>query len=184
MDQFKDIALPLILVFEGSVFTNHPKDKGGPTRYGVIQTVYDTYRTGKGLATQTVKNITIPEVQDIYYSGYWVPAKCQSMPGKLSVAVFDTTVNSGKSRSIKILQQAIGATVDGIIGRETLQKLKDLDEVKIANKYVDTREAFYHTIVDHDPTQVVFLKGWLRRAKFLRDYVNGDKTLEQIKKEW
>jgi lysozyme family protein len=184
VEQFRDVALPLILIFEGSRYTCLPLDKGGPTRYGITQAVYDTYRTDKGLATQTVKNITISEVQDIYYSGYWVPAKCQSMPGKLSVAVFDTTVNSGKSRSIKILQQAIGATVDGIIGKETLQKLKSLDEVKVANKYIDTREAFYYAIVDHDSSQDVFLNGWLRRAKFLRDYVNGDKTLEQIKKEW
>lgn len=184
MDQFKGIALPLVLIFEGSAFTNHPADKGGQTRFGIIQTVYNTYRTNKGLETQSVKDIILPEVQDIYYTGYWVPAKCQSMPGKLAIAVFDTTVNSGKGRSIKILQQAIGATVDGIIGQETLQKLKSLDEAKVANKYIDTREAFYHAIVDHDATQSVFLNGWLRRAKFLRDYVNGDKTIDQIKKEW
>jgi lysozyme family protein len=184
MDQFKDVALPLILVFEGSAFTNHKNDRGGATRYGIIQTVYGTYRTNKGLITQSVKDITLQEVQDIYYVGYWVSAKCQDMPGKLSIAVFDTTVNSGKGRSIKILQQAIGVAVDGIIGQETLQKLKSLDDTAVANRYIDTRENFYHAIVDHDPTQSVFLKGWLRRAKFLRDYVNGDKTLEQIKKEW
>jgi len=184
MDQFKDIALPLVLVFEGSKYTCSPVDKGGPTRFGVTQTVYDAYRTNKGLTTQSVKDITIQEVQDIYYVGYWVSAKCQGMPGKLSIAVFDTTVNSGKGRSIKILQQAIGATVDGIIGQETLQKLKSLDETVVANKYLDTRESFYHAIVDHDNSQSVFLNGWLRRAKFLRDYINGDKTLEQIKKEW
>jgi lysozyme family protein len=184
MDQFKDIALPLVLVFEGPTFTIHPNDKGGPTRYGIIQTVYDTYRTNKSLATQSVKDITLQEVQDIYYVGYWVSAKCQDMPGKLSIAVFDTTVNSGKGRSIKILQQAIGATVDGIIGQETLQKLKNLNENEVANKYIDTRESFYHAIVDHDLSQSAFLNGWLRRAKFLRDYINGDKTLEQIKKEW
>jgi len=184
MDQFKDIALPLILLFEGSAFTNHPADRGGPTRYGIIQKVYDKYRLDKNEQPQTVERILISEVQDIYYSKYWVPAKCQDMPGKLSIAVFDTTVNSGQGRAVKILQQVIGAKVDGVIGKETIKKLKDFNVVNISNNFLEARESFYHAIVNRDATQSVFLRGWLRRIQYLREYIMETKTLEQIKREW
>jgi lysozyme family protein len=184
VDTFKDIALPLILVFEGSTFTNHPNDKGGPTRYGVIQKQYDKYCLEKNKTLTSVEKISIFEVQDIYYSKYWLPAKCNEMPGKLSTVVFDTTVNSGQGRAVKILQQSIGAKVDGIIGKETISKLVNCDQNKLANQFVDIRIEFYNNIVLKDPTQKVFLKGWLRRVQFLRDYVNGTKTLQQIKEQW
>jgi lysozyme family protein len=182
-DIFADIALPLILVFEGGL-SNHPADKGGMTNKGIIQKVYDKYRVDKGQSQQSVEKITDAEVADIYRTGYWVPSKCDQMGEKLSVAVFDTSVNAGCGRSIKTLQQAIGAQVDGVIGFETIEKLKNYDQSKLANDYMTKREDFYRAIVRKDPSQQVFLKGWLRRVQFLRDYVNGVKTLEQIKKEW
>lgn len=184
IDIFNSIALPLILIFEGSIFTNHPYDKGGPTRFGVIQRVYDQYRTDKGLPVQSVINIKDTEISDIYKNQYWIPSKCDQMGDKLSVVVFDTSVNSGPGRSIKILQQAIGAKVDGVIGTETLDKLKSSDTLKLANDFIGKREEFYKNIVQKDFTQQVFLKGWLRRVNFLRDYINGVKDLIQIKKEW
>ncbi len=184
VDIFKDTALPLILVFEGSKFTNYPADKGGPTRYGIIQKEYDSYRTEKSLDTQSVENIMMSEVQDIYYTKYWVPSKCDQMSDKLSTVVFDTSVNNGQGRSIKILQQVIGAKVDGIIGQETIQKLSNFDQGQLANKFISSRQDFYKRIVQNDPTQNVFLKGWLRRIQFLSDFVNEIKTLQQIQQEW
>lgn len=183
VDIFSKVALPLILVFEGG-YTNHPADKGGPTNYGVTQKVYDEYQKEKGVAPNSVQSIPMFVVEDIYRTKYWMPAKCDQMPEKLSVAVFDTTVNSGAGRSIKLLQQAIGATVDGVIGSETISKLKSFDPIELAGKYLDTREGFYRGIVQRDPTQQVFLKGWLRRLQFVRDYIGGKKTVDQIKKEW
>jgi lysozyme family protein len=184
VDIFNDIALPLTLVFEGSKFTNLSDDKGGPTKYGVTQKAYDAYLQSKSLASISVANIIMEQVQDIYFSNYWTPAKCAQMTQNLAVVVFDTTVNSGQGRAIKTIQQIIGAKVDGIIGQETIQKLANFDQNKLANDFLSSRQAFYKAIVEKDASQNMFLDGWLRRVRFVSDFVNGVKTLQQIKETW
>ena len=53
-----DEALIFTLKWEGSVFTDHPLDPGGATRYGVIQSRYDQYRVSKKLPKQSVEKIS------------------------------------------------------------------------------------------------------------------------------
>jgi lysozyme family protein len=184
MDQFKDIALPLILVFEGEKFTDHPADKGGPTRYGVTQKNYDLYRKSRKWAVQSVKDIGLNEVREIYFNNYWAPAKCSDLTNNLGICVFDTAVNSGCGRSTKLLQQIIGAKVDGVIGQETIKKLKEFNQETLVSRFLDSRVSFYNSLVGRDASQKVFLAGWLRRVRFLREFVLGNKTLGQIRKEW
>ena len=106
------------------------------------------------------------------------------MPPKVSTVVFDSSVNCGQARSIMTVQKAIGAKVDGIIGSETLSKIKGLDPTILANSFLDNKVVFYKALVQQDATQQLFLSGWLRRVQFLRDFVNGVKTLGQIKASW
>jgi lysozyme family protein len=58
--------LKFVLKWEGSAFTNHPADAGDPTRFGVIQKVYDNFRKASGKPTQSVKFIAMDEVRAIY----------------------------------------------------------------------------------------------------------------------
>ena len=62
-------SLEFTLKWEGG-FSDHPKDPGGATMRGIIQTVYDGYRTAHGLGKQSVKNITDGELQEIYLNNY------------------------------------------------------------------------------------------------------------------
>jgi len=180
---FHNKALPLVLVFEGE-YDDNPNDYGGRTMKGITQREYDKYLGKKGLPGRHVKLILDEEVKDIYFKDYWLASKCDFMSEKLAICVFDTSVNNGQGRSIKILQKSIGAKVDGIIGQETIEKLRLQDPVKIANTFMDFREKKYRDIVAADSTQVEFLDGWLRRALMVRAFINGTKTVEQIRKEW
>lgn len=182
-DVFDTTVLPLTLIFEGG-FNDDPVDRGGRTNRGIIQTEYDKYRQGKNLPLNDVKNISDDEVNDIYLNGYWLPSKCDQMPDKVATVVFDTSVNSGQGRSIKTLQQAVGAVVDGAIGPETISKLKSFDQLSLANTFLANRVNFYNAIVAKDPTQQKFLGGWLRRVNFTKDFINGVKTLDQIRSSW
>lgn len=181
---FTQKALPLVLVFEGEEFTNHPNDKGGPTKWGIIQKVYDAYRLEKGLPKRSTKEIEIEEVQDIYFNKYWLPAKCELMEEKLSVVNFDIAVNMGVGRATKFLQTALAVLVDGDFGNKSVEALKKSNQQEIAKKVIQLRKDFYNKIVENNPSQSVFLKGWLRRVNLVEAYVNGTKTLEQIKKQW
>jgi lysozyme family protein len=58
-------ALQFTLKWEGG-YTNHPKDPGGATNFGIIQVRYDEYRKFKGLRLNPVKNITVAEYIEIY----------------------------------------------------------------------------------------------------------------------
>jgi lysozyme family protein len=187
MDMFCTKILPLTLIFEGK-FTDNPKDHGGRTNFGITQRVYDSYQRGKNLSYRDVKDIPMDVVREIYYEDYYIPSKCPEMPEKISVVVFDTSVNSGIGRSVKTLQQTIGCKIDGFIGPETLLRFKDYlkghDSKFFINSFLKIRSNFYHAIVERDFTQNIFLNGWLKRLNFLRDYVNEVKTLEEIRKEW
>lgn len=184
MDIFKDKALPLILIFEGSKYTNLPLDKGHGTKYGITQSTYDSYNNILNKKLSSVKDITIQEVQDIYLNQYWIFAKCNLLPEKLSIVMFDTAVNSGIKRAMKFLQQSLSLNVDGSFGTQTEEAIQFINDDYISNLYISYREEFYNNIVKNNPSQSAFLKGWLRRINFLKDYINNIKSIESIKKTW
>ena len=184
MEVFKTKALPLVLIFEGRNYVDHPMDNGGPTKFGITQKSYNTYRSRNKLSEKSIKNITMDEVVKIYYNNFWLPSKCDQIGGYTSIALFDTTVNSGLNRASKILQQSVGVATDGVIGSNTLKTILSYDDVELANKYLANRKKFYDNIVKQNPTQKVFYKGWIRRLNFLNDYINNKKSLNTIIKQW
>lgn len=66
-----------------------------PTMKGVTQTTYDAYRTGKGLATRSVKGIEESELREIYKVRYWNPVVRESHSEALAINLFDASVNFG-----------------------------------------------------------------------------------------
>lgn len=129
------------LEFEGG-WSNHPADPGGATMRGVIQRVYDSYRTGKGLPRQTVRNISEAELQEIYRRDYWDKVHGDRLAAGVDLATFDFGVNSGPGRANQYLARAVGGP--------------DVDTVK---KLCGARLAFVRGL----GTFSVFGKGWTRR---------------------
>jgi lysozyme family protein len=162
-------ALENVLIYEGG-YSNNPNDKGGETNKGIIQTVYNTYRTKKKLSIQSVKNISNDEIQEIYYNNYWLICKADKMPLQLSMLHFDTSVNAGPKQAALFLQRALKVTPDGAIGPKTIAAINALGPQEMQNIlfiYMDNRINFYIDIVIKDNTQLVFLKGWLQRCRNL-----------------
>lgn len=164
-----DAALHFVLRsdIEGD-FTDNPKDKGGPTNHGVTQKVYDRFRMTSGLPSVSVKLITDAEVAKIYLMQYWRPAMCDKFSNCLSLVVFDSAVNHGVSKAIRLLQRAAGVKEDGKCGPVTLSKIANFDDKTIVSKYLKVRESFYSSIVELNPEQEVFLDGWMNRLTLLR----------------
>jgi len=167
-------ALPFILAKEGG-YTNHPADRGGPTNKGVIQREYDVYREEKSLPKQSVQFISDAEVSDIYRNKYWNAGKCPALPRRLAIVHFDTSINCGVYQAAKFLQRAIPCPVDGKIGPKTLDALNELlkttDEIQIIHQYLNQRSEFYYGLVDKDPSQRVFIKGWQNRLHDLAKFI-------------
>lgn len=164
-------ALAHVLRYEGG-YVNHPNDRGGPTNKGITQSTYNTYSKLQGLAIRDVKDIGDDEVGAIYYHSYWLSAHCDKLPSPLNMVVFDTAVNSGPNRAIKMLQRILALNQDGVVGPKTLAAIADIKDAKGAcDDYLDEREAFFKAIVASRPDQHVFLKGWLSRVSKLRALV-------------
>ena len=94
-----------------------------------------------------------------------------SSPDQLARKMFDTAVNMGVWKAKRILQVALnnlGArlVIDGIIGPLTRTALRKADEQEIITAYCKEQELEYRDIAFRDRSQRVFLKGWLRRARF------------------
>ncbi|MBB3313627.1 lysozyme family protein [Rhizobium sp. BK196] len=165
VDEFQR-SLQKVLVHEGG-FSNHPKDPGGATMKGVTQRVYDEYRQSINLEPQSVQLIRDNELQAIYRKRYWEQAKCDKLRSGVSYVVFDGSVNSGVSQSVKWLQRALQGmglyqgAIDGVIGQGTLLAAASVnDDDALIAAIIERRKAFLKAL----KTFSTFGKGWMARV--------------------
>ena len=158
------LALEYMLPHEG-VESNHPNDHGGRTKYGITQRSLDMFnhaRPGFGLPTD-VYAVTLAQAQIFYsHAGYWQfdGVKDQRIASKL----FDMSVNMGGHQALKLAQPILGVTVDGLYGPATEAAINAQDPIILLAGLCVAAATFYRGLAAKDPSQEVFLKGWLARA--------------------
>ena len=154
--EFKD-AVKIVLKHEGG-YVKDPVDPGGETNMGIRKKAYPFL---------DIKNLTIKQASDIYFKDYWLKAKVSKVPEELRMIYFDMVVNMGRSRAVKILQEAISAkgvktTIDGGIGPQTISNaLKSGLEPERLRSY---RVKYYADLVNRKPKLGKYWYGWYRRA--------------------
>ena len=164
-----DNALRWVLAHEGG-YVNHPKDPGGATNFGVTQRTYDNYRKRKGMSVRSVRAITSDEVAEIYKRQYWDAVKADDLPSGVDYAVFDYAVNSGPAKAIADLQREIGATVDKVVGDQTIGMTKEQDPFDLIERLCHRRMRFLKGL-RHWKT---FGRGWTARVMGVRDGAQSD----------
>jgi len=158
-------ALKFTLKWEAGV--GDPRDLAGTVNYGISQPTYDIYLRGKNLPSKSVLQITPTEVE------HWKPCLADSMVLPLAVAHFDTAVNFSVRGSLEFLQEAIGGlTVDGNFGAKSKAALEKANNLQTAQRYCQGRIDYRYQRVKANPSQEIFLAGWLRRDQDLLRYVN------------
>ena len=170
-------ALVFTLKWEGTKFTDHPNDPGGPTRYGIIQREYDKYRRAKGMPVRSVNLITEPEYNEIYEKSYWNPVRAEWLSGPLGLTLFDTAVNLGVGGALSRLQAALKIPISGTWTQEISDVIHDADQTKIALTICNFRIKKRYDRVKQAPSQKVFLQGWINRDK---DLINKVKSLSGL----
>jgi peptidoglycan hydrolase-like protein with peptidoglycan-binding domain len=174
------IVLKFTLEWEGG-YVDHTNDLGGATNKGITQTTYNSYRIRKQLPTQRVRNITDDEVHEIYNEMFWQPSQAELMVLPLAVVHFDTAVLFGVGGAIKFLQEALEIPADGGFGPQTKSILEANNNHQTAMKMIDRRVSFHKERVTRNPSQGVFLDGWLSRVNEappterigLREFINN-----------
>ena len=117
---------------------------------------------------------------DIYNKKYWLKNNLDKINDfKIALSIFDWTVNSG-TWGTKKAQTAINniyekkvLVVDGIIGNGSLKYLNEVNPDKFLETYHNLQESFYRSIVKSNPSQSVFLKGWLNRLQTKKDFIKN-----------
>ena len=168
--EFED-ALKFVLKWEGG-FTNHPKDPGGATNKGITQKVYDVYKVSQKHPKMSVKHILDFEVKEIYETKYWDLVRAKWLKAPLGLVMFDTAVNFGPAGAIRRLQKALKVKITGTWTQEISDVIHECDAGKVALEICKLRKIWRNYRVKQNPSQKVFLKGWLNRDNDLINEVN------------
>ncbi len=165
-------ALRYTFVNEGG-FSDHPNDRGGATsRFGITIGELARWR-GVPVSKKDVRDMGEQEAKDIYYRWYWAPMGCGRMVSEaVAICVFDIGVVRGIGVPPKYIQQILNAhgaklVVDGHVGPKTLAVLNSVDPKLFVNDFAAKARNGFLAIVASRPSQVVFIKGWLARARRL-----------------
>ena len=153
--------IPFIKKWEGG-FGNHPKDKGGATNKGVTlatyRMVYDKNKT-----VDDLKNMTDKEWEHIFKVFFWDKWKGDCIKNQSVANILVDWYWMSGNIGVKKVQELFGLKVDGIVGSKTLGKINSVDGEWLFKRIWELRLNYYNKIVKNNPSQKVFLQGWLNR---------------------
>ena len=163
---------PFILKWEGG-FVDHKNDKGGATNMGVTiatwrQNGYD--KDGDGdIDVADLKLLTKQDVVNrILKPHYWDRWKADQIVSQpIANILVDWVWGSGKW-GIVVPQRLLGLQADGAVGQLTIAAVNKQNPADLFARIKAARAEFLSNIVKNDPSQKVFLKGWLNRLNDLK----------------
>jgi lysozyme family protein len=122
----------------------------------------DIKQTSKMLyANDTIQK----QVISAYKFEYWDKARLDEVNSQLIANnIFVFGVNAGIVRAIKMAQEIVDVTVDGIIGVQTLSALNNYDEALFKMEFDRKEELYYQSIIDSKPEKyAMYENGWTNR---------------------
>ena len=170
MDRFEKI-FDYLLKVEGG-YSNDKNDKGGETKYGIIEEEAKEFGY-KG----DMQDLTKDFAKNIYLKKYYLGNKLDKVVNdKVALSICDWAVNSGRNgtKNVQVALNQINGSdlvVDGIIGNKTLEVLNATDPGKFLEVYHNLQRIYYRSKIEADSTQERFLTGWLNRIERKEEYL-------------
>ncbi|MEH6756044.1 MAG: glycosyl hydrolase 108 family protein [Parasphingorhabdus sp.] len=165
-----------VIAIEGN-YSNHPADRGGPTRWGITEAV----ARSNGYAGE-MRHFPHHQAVAIYKRNYWQHPgfdKINEHAPRLAEELFDTGINMGSPVAIGFLQRALNALnrngqdfsdikVDRKIGPATVGALKQIltkrgksGETVLLKAVEALQGERYIKLAEQRPANEAFLYGWL-----------------------
>lgn len=143
---------------------DNPEDHGGPTQCGITLKAWSEF-CGHQATVDELRRLTPADVRRFYFEVYWSPLGLASWHPTVATAVFDMAVVSGSGRAMVLAQRALGVAADGIPGPKTAKAAgPNADAAGFLLRFVPLCALRFAGIVAANPTQAVFLVGWIARA--------------------
>ena len=156
-----------------------PGDRGGMTYAGISRVSYPDWPGWSLVDNDTTGNVLTKLVEGFYHEVYWKALKGDLILSQVvAYCLYDFAVNAGKNRAIRLCQQLLGTTQDGVFGPITLRLLNDLiqnkkDEQLFEAKYGLLKVFYYKDICMRDSrrdqdvlrSNQKFLCGWINRVQ-------------------
>lgn len=184
-DRFARVLAHLLRV-EGD-FNNLKADRGGATNFGislrfaaaearldpVVRRALDIDMDGD-IDVADIRALTPEAAAAVYRRCFWDRYRCGDLRPSVDAALFDQAVNGGGVAAVRMLQQAVNLAmgfpqlvVDGRIGPMTIKAANTAPPHAVVTHFRTIAANRYRAIVRADPSQRVFLRGWLARANTL-----------------
>lgn len=168
-------AIDHIIDVEGD-YTDHPSDRGGPTRFGITEQVARAYGYKADM-----RNLPRELATDIYLQRYWIDPKFDQVANLsllLAEELLDTGINMGQATAAKFLQRALNVlnqraskypdlAVDGYLGAISLAALRTFlqqrgkEGEKVLFKMLNAQQSVrYMELAEKNVSQEDFEFGW------------------------
>lgn len=142
-----DSAVNFVLSAEGG-FSDDSQDAGGQTKFGISK---------HGYPDVDIPNLTREQAVDIYKRDFWDRLQCGELPHGLDIVFFDCAINQGPVPAVRMLQNALKVTADGIMGAITIRAAQNAPDV--LQEFLARRMYAYSVI----PQVLRYGLGWFRR---------------------
>lgn len=153
-----------VIEAEGTEYTNHPADRGGPTKFGITLKTLRALPGYTDADAEDVHFLTRERAVEIYKNIYAAPFMFIN-DDKVFNFLFNGAIQHGVHGMIKIMQRALGTPDDGVMGLQTRHKLTTaaVNPQYLLAALVAERCKYYANIMQKDHSQRVFAAGWLNR---------------------
>lgn len=142
----------LIVNLEGG-YADDPYDSGGKTKYGI--SVNNNAKALKRLGVTDIRNLTVDQAKEIYYSDYWQACRAHLIQDDMLAFIhFDAAVNHGVGQSILFMNR-MKKNPEYFEGNGKNQALF----MAMFIEYTGIRLRFYTRC----KTRKIHLEGWVKR---------------------
>ena len=156
-------------------WSDHKNDKGGKTNMGITLKTWKSCgydKDGDGIIDERdLKLINEQDVFNVFKKHYWDRYRGDDIRNQsIANIVVDWLWMSGNHAIINV-QKLLSIKADGVVGPITINTINQANQRELFAQIKRIRKEFFEKVCRDNPTQNVFLKGWLRR---LDSYVYAD----------
>ena len=156
-------------------WSDHKNDKGGKTNMGITLKTWKSCgydKDGDGIIDERdLKLINEQDVFNVFKKHYWNRYRGDDIRNQsIANIVVDWLWMSGNHAIINV-QKLLSIKADGVVGPITINTINQANQRELFAQIKRIRKEFFEKVSRDNPTQNVFLKGWLRR---LDSYVYAD----------